>query len=136
MATKQKTLKCKFGQAGNAKFGCAIGVSLSRDGVSPNQIDELLTGAQLEATLECDPEADADVAGQRRLTNTSIELTIIAECQGFSTRPDHYQMRLKIHSDETDLNELAKFSFHDGKLGLKRTGNSKAKDEDKGDGDG
>lgn len=137
MANKEKTLQCKFRGASTGKNSVNIGVTIARERINPAAIDALLVGAQVTVTLDCDPNADGDTKGQQTFkTDEGITLTVNGEFRSMSSNVRQFTTTLKCHRDETDLQELDKFSFHEGKIKIKRTGNAATHSESDEGGDG
>ncbi len=97
------------------------------------ELEELVTGARLVATLIADPQAKDDVDGQKTMMDTHSDHIegLVSECNGFGSRPDHFSFRLSFHGDVVELTEIGKFAYKEGKVELKRTGNA----EPAGEGD-
>ncbi len=140
MSTKKRVLNCKFSGAGTTKGGssketpgCGIGITIDKSRITPDQLEELVTGARLVATLIADPQAKDDVDGQKTMMDTHSDHIegLVSECNGFGSRPDHFSFRLSFHGDVVELTEIGKFAYKEGKVELKRTGNA----EPAGEGD-
>lgn len=126
---KAKTFDCKFNGLAAKKYGYGLGFRLNRGDITPDEADAMLTGAKLTAVLTCDPQGQGDSRGQETLVDTTVTLNVEAECRGFSCLTDHLSAQLSIHRDGVKVNELDQFSFHDGQITIKRTGDAKPADD-------
>ena len=119
-------LNCKFrgvsiGKTAHYNFGVTFDVSVFKDGL--NGADKLLTGSRLSCMIEYDPNAADDADGQPQFfTDNMIELEINGESTGFGKRFENVNVTLKVHKDETHIQELEKFAYHAGRIKLKRVG--------------
>ena len=132
-----KTLKCRFRSTQSGKKMAGIGVTMPRNTLTADGVDELLVGAKLTIILSADPNGQKDVEGQAKILDTVIEDTFEAERYDVSLKPDRFVTSFKIHKDGLDMNRLHAFEYLEGKVKVKRTGNAKPEDEggkgDKGD---
>lgn len=137
MAAKLKTkMKVKFGGPGRNKNSRRLSVTVPFTALKGDleELHALITGAQLEAQLTCDPNAGKDGEGQKVMPLASSKvkpLDLIVDCRGFSVRFDSASFSLKLPID-TKAQDVDAFAFREGTLTLTRTGDAAAEE---GDGD-
>lgn len=124
--TKAKTLRVSFGGPTRNEKSRNLVVKMSRSvGLTPDEVDELVTGARVDVTLSCDPNDQSDTDGQEVMDHAepAIEsLSISADVIGFRVSEKEFSFSLSLPLDGVDAEHLDKFAFKSGKLKIARTG--------------
>ena len=135
MAKKTKfehmlSVKFKTVNINDEKANASIGLKIDRDGtIDPNEIDDLLTNAELNVRLEVNPSGKKDIddqsGKQRVMPGGMIELQAIAQCHGAGIRRDHFSASFKFNISTIDIATLARLSGKEGTLAASRVGDTK-----------
>ncbi len=137
---KKRTLAVSYGGVSGQKKRRKIGVTVARNNIGAmgkdvTQLDELITNAQVEATLAYDPNAARDADGQQTMEDVAAPtvepLDVVCEIAGFTIREDVCRFGLNLPRD-VPVEHLDQFSFKAGTLAMKRIGNAATADDEEG----
>ncbi len=138
MAKKRMTFRnvtFKGMTANHEKSRCGIGLTIDTAG-SLDTLDALLTGGRLAVELVARPKADVDdESGKQQVmkgVNDVVTVTGIADCKGFTRRPEKIGISLVFNDEDVPAEVLAPLTGKSGKLKVSRMGDS----GDGEDGDG
>lgn len=104
-----------------------IGIQISRKELTIEEADEMLTNAQVEATITYDPNSKRDADGQQMMGDMTMSLDLIGETKGFRVDRDKFTFSMQVNKDSVDPGEFSKFAFQTGILKCRRTGDCKEK---------
>lgn len=126
-------LACRYGNVSIGPERCSIGVTVSRARIDAPRLEPIVVGARLSVDLAWDPCGDADVAGQKKMLDTAVRISGVADCPSLSIRPEKLSFRLAFSAHEADLLSLARIAQKEGTITMERTGSADDNGEKEGD---
>ena len=122
---KLENLTVKFGgKVSSDQDKASIGVTLDRGAVNADEAIDVLCGARVTATLECDPLGAKDAAGQTTIANTKVDIHAVAEVSALSVKPDTIGLTLQFETADVRADKLAVFAKREGRFWATRLGDS------------
>lgn len=119
--------------ANHEKSRCSIGLFIETDG-SLDDLDALFTGGRLSVKLTARPKSDIDdeSGSQQVMKGVNGPMTVegIADCKGFTRRPEKVGISLVFNDENVPAETLAPLTGKSGKLKVLRVGDCGSEEDE------